>query len=105
MANEWIHSNGAACYSSASAGFALSQNNVLEIGKTFIIEFTISNMTQGKLVLDSLNKKPKYFKNGTYRTVGKSDLNNLTFIGKSYKGKVFNGCISMVSAKPFELMQ
>lgn len=99
MANEWIQSDGAACYDSASPGFALSQVGALTAGKVYVIEFTISNMTQGKLVLDSLEGKPEYEEDGDYQTIGIATSNNLTFIGEQLLGSTFNGCIDSVGAR------
>jgi hypothetical protein len=99
MANEWIQSSGKACYDSETAGFALSQNGVLLIGYVYSIEFTISNMTQGKLVLDSVSGKPEYTEDGSYTAIGIATSSNLTFIGEEYLSAVFNGCIDIVQAR------
>jgi hypothetical protein len=99
MANEWIYSDGAACYNSDDAGFAIATNQVLEIGKLSVIEFTISNMTQGKLVLDSLYGKPEYTEDGDYQAIGVAISNNLTFIGEAHIGGTFDGCIDDVTSR------
>jgi hypothetical protein len=99
MANEWIQSEGSACYNSDEPGFAFSRNGILEIGKVFAIDFTILSMTQGKLVLDSIEGKPEYTEEGIYHVVGISTSNNLTFIGESYMLAVFDGCIDDVQVR------
>jgi hypothetical protein len=99
MANEWIQSEGSACYDSETAGFALSQNGVLSVGYIYSIEFTISNMTQGKLVLDSLSGKPEYTEDGDYAVIGIATSSNLTFIGEEYLSAVFDGCIDVIQAR------
>lgn len=99
MANEWIQSDGAACYDSETAGFALSQNGALSIGYVYSIEFSISNMTQGKLVLDSIESKPEYTEDGAYSVIGIASSNNLTFIGEESESLVFNGCIDNVELR------
>lgn len=99
MANEWIYTSGAACYDSATAGYALSQVGILTAGNIVVVEFTISGMTQGKLVLDSLVGKPEYTEDGTYQAIGIAASPDLTFIGDEYIGLVFDGCIDTVSAR------
>jgi hypothetical protein len=99
MANEWIQSGGASCYNSAIAGFAFSQNGPLEIGKVYSIDFTVLDMTQGKLVLDSIEGKPEYTEDGVYHVVGIALSNTLTFIGDEYQGDVFDGCIDDVGSR------
>lgn len=98
MANEWIQSGGAACYDSASPGYAISQNDVLATGEIVVIVFTVSNMTQGKLILDSIVGKPEYTEDGEYQVIGIATSNNLTFIGEEMAG-VFNGCIDSVTSR------
>lgn len=99
MANEWVQSSGAACYDSADPGYALSQQGVLSAGELVYIRFTILNMTQGKLVLDSVVGKPEYTQDGEYEFLGIATSNNLTFIGESHVGSVFDGCIDNVESR------
>ncbi len=96
--DEWIQSDGAACYNSGTPGFALGQNGVLSTGQIVVVSFTISNMTQGKLILDSLEDKPEYTADGDYSVIGVASSDNLTFIGDEVSGNVFDGCISEVAA-------
>lgn len=105
MANEWIHISTKACYNSTTPGFALSQNGVLLIGKLYAIEFTISEITTGKLVLDSLEGKPEYTMNGTYQAIGIATSVNLTFIGGSSLGNTFNGCIDSINSRLIPLIK
>lgn len=97
--DEWIQSSGAACYSSGTAGFAISQSGILSIGNLFVIEFSISNMTHGKLIIDSIEGKPEYTENGDYQIIGIAASNNLTFIGGSILSNVFDGCIGNIEAR------
>lgn len=99
MANEWIHTSSAACYDSADPGYAISQPGILTTGRLTYIKFTILNMTQGKLVLDSVAGKPEYTEDGDYEYVGIATSNNLTFIGESDGGLVFDGCIDNVESR------
>jgi hypothetical protein len=99
MANEWIQSDGAACYDSVTPGYALSKDGVLTVGSLCFIQFTISNMTQGKLVLDSISSKPEYTEDGDYTAIGIVTSSNLTFIGEEHVGFVFDGCIDSVSSR------
>lgn len=101
--SEWIQSDGAACYNSVDPGFALGQNGVLTYGQIVVINFTISSMTQGKLILDSLEGKPEYTEDGDYAVIGIASSENLTFIGDEVSGDVFDGCISDVGARVIPL--
>jgi hypothetical protein len=99
MANEWIQSSGAACYNTATPGYAFYKTGVLEAGKLAHVKFTILNMTQGTMVLDSIAGKPEYTEDGEYEVVGVATSSNLSFIGESLYGSVFNGCIDEVEAR------
>jgi hypothetical protein len=104
MANEWIFSGGAACYDSEDPGFAFSQTGVLEAGKLAVVNFTISNMTQGKLILDSISGKPEYTEDGEYQVIGIATTNDLTFIGEELLLDVFDGCIDEVESRVIPLI-
>lgn len=97
--DEWIQNSGSACYNTSTPGFALSQNGILEIDQLYLIEFSISNMTQGKLILQSIEGQPEYTEDGDYSIVGKALSLNLTFIGDEKDGDTFDGCIDSVSAR------
>jgi hypothetical protein len=99
MANEWIQSNGAACYNTATPGYALYDMAAHGIGQLVYIKFTIENMTQGKIVLDSIAGKPEYTEDGEYEVIGIATSNNLSFIGEEYLGSVTDGCIDDVSTR------
>jgi len=103
MANEWIQSDGAACYNTSVPGFVISQTG-LTVGSLFSIEFTISNMTQGKLVVDSLDSKPEYTEDGQYTAVGIATASNINFIGDLFMGATFDGCIDAVSYRLIPLI-
>jgi hypothetical protein len=104
MANEWIQSDGAACYDSVTPGYALSKEGALTVGVLCFVQFTISNMTHGKLILDSLADKPEYTEDGDYSVIGMATSNNLTFIGEEHLGFVFDGCIDLVSSRLIPLL-
>lgn len=97
MANEWIASEYGACYSGI-ANYPISQKQVLTLGKYFSVVFTISNMTGGKLILDSMLGKPEYTENGTYEAKGIATQENITFIPSNYGSDVFDGCITNIYA-------
>lgn len=99
MANEWIYSSGSACYNTLISGYALSQNGILEAGKLYTVQFSISGMTQGKLILDCIQDKPEYTEDGDYVAIGIATSDNLTFIGGSLGVFVFDGCIDSVVAR------
>lgn len=97
--DEWIQIDGSACYNTATPGYSLYDTGALEAGKLAHVKFTILNMTQGKLVLDSIAGKPEYTEDGDYEVVGMATSNNLSFIGESNFGYVFDGCIDEVEAR------
>jgi hypothetical protein len=99
MANEWVQSGGAACYNTATPGYVLYDTGALTAGVLVHVKFSISSMTQGKLVLDSIAGKPEYTEDGEYEVTGVATSNNLAFIGEEYLGDVFDGCIDDVSAR------
>ncbi len=103
MANEWIQSSGAACYNSLDPGYALSQNSALTIGNLVVVNFTISGMTSGKLILDSIDSKPEYTADGDYQAIGIATSANLTFIGDRNSSGLFDGCISNVESRKIPL--
>jgi hypothetical protein len=98
MANEWIQSDGAACYNSDTPGFVLSRADQLTVGDIYYISFTVSNTTAGKVILDSIDEKPEYTEDGDYEVVGIATSNNLSFIGEEFAG-VFDGCIDDVKTR------
>ena len=97
--DEWIWNDGAACYNSLTPGYALSQNNLFELGKIYTVQFTIEGMTQGKLILSSMNGQPEFTEDGVYNVVGLPTSNHLTFIGEEVLGDVFDGCIKGVTVR------
>ncbi len=96
---EWIHSGGAACYNSSTPGYAISQTGILTVGALVVVNFTISNMTGGKLVIDSLAEKPEFTEDGEYQAIGIATSANLIFIGDSVYGNTFDGCISAIESR------
>jgi hypothetical protein len=98
MANEWIQSDGAACYNSDTPGFVLSRADQLTVGDIYYISFTVSNTTAGKVILDSIDEKPEYTEDGDYEVVGIATSNNLSFIGEEFAG-VFDGCIDDIKTR------
>lgn len=97
--NEWVASSGKACYVSLVEGYAISQSGILTIGKLYSVSVTISGMTKGKLVLDSLVGKPEFTEDGVYSVVGIAEIADLVFIGAKSIIDVFDGCIDDVGAR------
>jgi hypothetical protein len=94
----WTYSGGKAQYSGAS-GVALTQVGVMTIGSLYHISFTISGMTQGKLVLNSFEGQPEYTANGDYSFFGTAILQDVTFIGGTYVGGVFDGALDSLTVR------
>lgn len=105
--NEWIWNNGAACYNSLTAGYALSQNNRFELGKFYSIQFTIAGLTQGSIKLYSVVGQPEFTADGVYSITGKAISNHLIFVGDDADGNVLLGCLKNVfvaSAPSFQII-
>jgi hypothetical protein len=104
MANEWIYTDGAACYNSSSPGFALSQSNI-DYGLIYVVQFSIIGMTTGKLIVDGIGGSIEFSQDGDYQLVGIASTNSLKFIGEEDGiGNVFDGCIDGVSVREVPLI-
>jgi hypothetical protein len=92
----WTQGDGKVCYS-GSSGIALNQSGILTVGEMYYLSFTISDMSVGKLVLDSFEGKPEYIVDGEYSVFGVAISSDLTFIGDTYLGNVFDGCLDSIN--------
>jgi hypothetical protein len=96
MANEWIWSDGRACYNTATAGFALTQESVMVVGQFYYIKITVSGTTQGNLSFSSLLDSPVITEDGDYEFVAKATFTSLIINPGLYGAGVFDGCIDDV---------
>lgn len=95
MANEWIITDGQACYNSDAPGFTLVQSGAMEIGKLYSAIITV-DMSQGKLSIPSLDGNTTIIASGTYQFVLKALYTDLIILPESYGAGVFDGCIEIV---------
>lgn len=98
MANEWAYSSGAACYDDAGA-FSLVQTGVMDIGKLYSLSFTISNQTQGKLSVPTIENGLEYSEDGTYIITGLATYDDLVFLPSIFGAGMFDGCIDIVELR------
>lgn len=103
--DEWIQNNGAACYNSPTEGYALSQSGILIPGMLYSIDVSVSNMTQGKLIIDSLIDKPEITINGSYSLIGIASISDLNLIGGKIGISIFDGCVSALQVRAIPLYQ
>lgn len=99
MANEWVNTDGEACYDSIQEGFTLSQQNVMTIGNLYYLSVTVSGMTQGKLTIPTIDDPTEITEDGTYSIIGLALFTDLVFLPGSYLGGVFDGCIDIVELR------
>jgi hypothetical protein len=98
MANEWIVSDSAACYDSTSV-FQLVQADLMEIGKLYTLNFTISNQSQGKLSIPTIEGTLEYTEDGSYTLLGIATYTDLVFLPSIYGAGMFDGCIDVVELR------
>lgn len=98
MANEWIQSDGRACYNTASPGFPLVQQNDLIPGDYYFIKISVQGMSQGKLILQGLENSPEITEDGDYEFIRKAIYTDIIIYPATYMGVVFNGCIDNIEA-------
>lgn len=103
--DEWIYDTGKACYNSSVEGYAINQPGLLTLDKLYVITVTISDMTKGKLILDSIEGKPEFTEDGVYNVVGFPTQIDLIFIGGKEVIHVFDGCIDAVGARVIPFYQ
>lgn len=96
--DEWIYSSGKACYNTDVPGFTLSQTGLMEIGKLYVLNFSISNMTKGKLTVPTITNGLNYTTNGDYQIIGLATYEDLIFLPGSFSG-VFDGCLDVVELR------
>jgi hypothetical protein len=96
MANEWVFSNGKACYDSNVAGFSLVQEGVLEVGKLYSVVVTVTDLTKGKISFPFFEGFHEVSENGTFQFVEKALFEDLFIQPLSNVFGVFDGCLEIV---------
>lgn len=87
-----------ACYNTSEPLGDLYQSDVFELGLYYFVEFTLSNVTQGALKLESIEGKPEFSVNGTYTVYGKAIQESLQFKPIEIAGDLFTGCIDDITS-------
>ncbi len=96
--DEWIQSDGAACYNSLTEGYGMYEST-LTVGEIYAINFTLLNRTLGKLIVDGIEGRTEYIADGEYSLIGVATNTKLSFIGGSLSGGVFNGCVDDIETR------
>lgn len=93
----WTWYSGKACLLSGNPGDMILQVVSQSAGIQYVIKFTISGMTQGKLKLNNYEEEIEFEENRTYAVVGTAVNGTLVFTGElDGSGDLFNGCIDGV---------
>lgn len=102
----WQISDNKACYQSSVPNGALVQENKLLIGARFFFQFRITDMTQGMVLVPSVDQDGEdrvFNANDIYVVSGVATIANVVFVaGEDENGNVFDGCISIISIKSIE---
>jgi hypothetical protein len=96
MANEWIQSDGRACYDTATPGFTLSQGGVMTAGQFYFVKITVSGMTQGSLTLYGIEDAPVITEDGEYEYISKASFTDLVIYPGVLGSGTFDGCVDDV---------
>jgi hypothetical protein len=93
----WIWYSGKACLLSGTNGDYLLQDINMTIGQKYVIFFTVSGMTQGRLSVGNLETNEIITQSGSYAILGNAEGDNLIFTGLTDDSNdLFNGCIDSV---------
>lgn len=98
MANEWIQSEGGACYDSVSEGFTLSQEDIFTPGQIYYVKISVTNMTQGSLTLYGLVDPPVVTEDGDYEYIKEASFTDLVLYPGTFGAGVFDGCVDNIEA-------
>jgi hypothetical protein len=93
----WIWYSGKACLMSGDSGDYLLQDINMTIGNRYIIFFTVSGMTSGRLSIGNFEENNIITDNGAYAILGTALGDKLIFTGLTDDNdELFNGCIDSV---------
>ena len=89
LGSGWSIGDGkASCDGSGNS--PLTQSNILTVGKTYKIEYTISDYVSGNFKMLNIPTSSYENSNGTYTIYGKTDSVNLVPFGASFIGSITN---------------
>lgn len=98
----WIWYSGKACLFSGNPGDMILQVTSQVAGSQYVIKFTITGMTQGKIRLNNYTETHDFEENGTYAVLGTAQNSTLVFTGElDDDGNLFNGCIDVIENYSF----
>lgn len=93
----WIWYSGKACLFSGDPGDMILQVVSQTAGTQYVIKFTISGRTQGKLRLENYEETHEFTENQTYAVLGTAINGTLVFTGELDEDEnLFDGCIDGV---------
>lgn len=99
----WTWYSGKACFFSGNSGDMILQPITQIDGGQYIIKFSISAMTQGKLRIGNYDENFVFLGNGTYAVIGTAQNGTLVFFAETDQDdNLFNGCIDSVEVFTFE---
>ena len=101
----WSIQVGKACFDGESTVYSLTEIDVFTVGEYYAVEITVSDITQGKLIIDSLAGKPEITANGTYTFYAKAIQTSLQLRPALVGLNMFIGCIENVQAYEIPLYQ
>lgn len=98
----WTWYSAKACYLGTSGGEVLYQPTVMTVGQYYVVKFTISGQTQGKLVVPSLAGTHIFLEDGIHVAYGVASTTALIFLAQlDAYDNIFNGCVDIVEVTNF----
>lgn len=98
----WIWYSGKACLLSGDNGDYLAQDVNMTPGTQYIVFFTVSGMSSGRLAVGNFDETHVISENGTYALAGEAASDTVIFTGLiDSDGDLFNGCIDSVRVFEF----
>lgn len=97
----WAWYAGKACFFSGSEGDTLLQAVPVTPGETYFLKFTISGMTQGKLIIRDFEETLEFTANGTYTVLATPVTSVLSMVASVNGSDLFYGCIDNIEMYTF----
>lgn len=95
----WSFDTGKACYDGSESVDSLVQPSVFTIGESYTVNLTISGITQGKLILESLSGKPDFTEDGEYVVTGMALQETIELRPDYYLSEMFIGCVDDIKVQ------
>lgn len=98
----WIWYSGKACLFTGADGDMILQDANLSIGTQYVIVFTISGMTSGRLEVQGLDEIHTFTADGVYAIMGTASNDKIIFLGRVDDNEnLFDGCVDYIQAYTF----